>query len=136
MHTPCETVLTLYSMLIGNVELFRKVSPWFFNIVIPAGEIQYFLRHTVVVKNGDETHKVTHILAFVLWYKLHPQCKDYFGLSSQVCLQHYEDCSAASFMPVSRISHRCAASKVKYNLGTIGSESVVIVAPLERQFNM
>ena len=97
------------------------------------GEIQYFLRHTLHLKD----RVVTYILAYVLWFKPHPHCRDYFGPPIQVCLQDYESPSPASFVPVGRISHRCASASIKYNLKTAnGHERVFVVMPLERQFIM
>ena len=106
-------------------------------MILLIGEIQYFLKHTLHLKNGDCQETVTYILAHVLWFKPLPNCRDYFGPPIQVCLQDYESYSSASFVPVAQISHSCASASIKYNLKTAnGQERVVVVVPLERQFTM
>ena len=78
------------------------------------------MKHTIeIVSEGGKKQFQQHTLAYVGWLMPHFHKSDYFGPSNQVCLQDYEDVSPAAFLLVGRISNRCAAAEVRYNLETI-----------------
>jgi len=95
---------------------------------IRVGCVQYFLKHTLSVIEDGRTQHMEHIFAYVMWKKLH-SCFDYFGKSAIVNEDEYDTTGPNNFIPVQRITHRCAHTRMKLNLQGF-NETVYIVCPI------
>ena len=73
------------------------------------GKILFFLKHRITIQSNNQTNTYCSLLAFVGWYKIHPE-KDY--LLSQITLWSPDHepiwSSFINFIPISRIAYRCA----------------------------
>ena len=100
------------------------------------GEVQYFIKHTIKVVSIDSSSQVneTHIFAYVYWKKTHPH-HNWFGISATVCSDLDEDPCACCFIPVQRISARCAFTCLPVKFST-HTETVFIACPIPLKYNI
>ena len=76
------------------------------------GCVHYYIKHNVLVKHHGKELSLTMYLAYVLWFKKHPE-KHHFHLPNTVWYPDYVSFSEASFMPVSRIACRCMKGELE-----------------------
>ena len=96
------------------------------------GVVQYFVRNKVTISDSDTTDEnVEHAFAYVKWKKLHPKF-DWFGQSATVCINDTEE---SNFLPVQRISCRCAHVLLPVKFET-HEENVFIACPLPIRYYM
>ena len=99
------------------------------------GNVQYFLKHTVTLeKQNKETVTLHTFLAYIGWYKPHPEAK---FLHSPISLYNLwypeiEPLSAASFMPINRVACQCAQVQayMKFPERPYNNGEVVIIIPI------
>ena len=79
------------------------------------GVVQYFIQHSAEFYkdqgSSSETEKLPHLFCYVHWKKEHPKA-NWFGISAIVCDDCFETPDACSFMPVQRITNKCAFAKL------------------------
>jgi len=92
------------------------------------GCAQHFIAHELSYNKNGKSHKMQHIFAFVVWKRCH-RYYDHFGQSAIVCEDTDDNSGPSNFLPVQRISHRCAYSEIKYNLQGF-EETVLIACPI------
>lgn len=90
------------------------------------GVIQYFLIHYFSSAEVDEER---HIFAYVKWKQPHRH-QSYFGKSAIVSEDQFEVTDACCFLPVQRISNRCAYALLTVSFPDI-TERVFVACPLE-----
>ena len=94
------------------------------------GVIQHFIHHSLSVHcDSDVDKSIPHIFAYVKWFKKH-RSFDFFGSSATVVTEDFEPFSPFSFIPVQRISNRCAHGSLSIDFGKGFEENVVVVIPL------
>ena len=98
------------------------------------GVVQYFLKHETMIKNTIESKTVVHVFAYVNWKQNHPNV-DWFGISSTVCLDMFENESCSSFIPIQRISCRCAHVLTEINFDNC-IETVFIACPVPIHYSL
>ena len=104
------------------------------------GEIQHFLLHTVHLTHQQDlmpVKKVCHLLAYVLWKKVH-RYPLWFGMDSLLSSCDHEPPSAASFIPITNIQGRCAHATLKVQFDDDAShtpENVFVAVPLRFQIS-
>ena len=96
------------------------------------GNVQYSLKHTVTLEKQSKEMVTLHtFLAYIGWYKPHPEAK---FLHSPISLWYpeIEPLSTASFVPINRVACQCAQVQAymrfpdrPYNNG----EVVIIIRP-------
>ena len=82
------------------------------------GVVQYFIHHSVefyVHHAGGETEKLQHLFCYVYWKKQHPNA-NWFGISAVVCDDCFESPEACCFIPIQRITNKCAFAKQNVKL--------------------
>ena len=90
------------------------------------GCIQHFITLELSYNKNGKSHKMQHIFVFVLWKRYHC-CYDHFHFF--VC-ENTDDISGPSnFLPIQRISHRCAYCEIKCNIQGF-EETVFIACPI------
>lgn len=101
------------------------------------GKVTYFLEHFVkITDQSGNTQKKTHIFCRVLWYQYH-NYKDFFGSSAVVCTKLFEVEGPVCFLPLTRVSNRCAAGEIKVDFGPpLGNDHVFIAIPLQFDYNV
>ncbi len=92
------------------------------------GEVQYFLKHVVTFERNGTKDTIEHIFAYVYWKKKHPS-EDWFGTSATICTDLYE-LNGNSFLPVQRISCRCAHATLKVQFDSHTPDSVFVACPI------
>lgn len=98
------------------------------------GVIQYFLKHTVSMKDKcGRTKDFHHILCDVKWFISHPE-SHWFGTSAVITHAFEEGVSPTRFMPVQRIACRCAHAIMTLDLPH-GNEKVFVAIPIVRNFH-
>ena len=117
-----------------TVEEFRRHTS-----ELRVGVIQYFLLHIVYLTHHDlmPVKKVCHLLAYVLWKKVH-RYPLWFGMDSLLSSCDHEPPSAASFIPVGRIQCRCAHTTMHVQFDDDVShtpEKVFVTVPLRYQIS-
>ena len=78
-----------------------------------AGRIEFFLKHDIVLKKGEDEILIQPMLAFVSWYKMHPEI-NYFLTPVSLWSTDFEPMNTASFIPVNRIAARCAQAQIHF----------------------
>ena len=97
----------------------------------------YFLRHSVKLTDTDNRqYKKIHIFCRVLWYQYHTH-PEYFGSSAIVCTKNFEVEGPCCFLPLARISNRCAAGEIEIDFPPpLGTDNVFIAIPIPFNFNV
>lgn len=97
------------------------------------GSVQYYIKHTITVTHNGEKLLMTSYLAFVKWYKKHPE-KNYFHPPNTIWYPDYAPPSQASFMPISRIACRCMQDEFELSIPDRphNNGKVVVVNPISR----
>lgn len=100
------------------------------------GVIQFFIQHSYsyCTSGNSEVKKEEHIFAYVRWKEIHP-CHDYYGVSATVCIDMFEPLNSCCFLPVQRISSRCAYIILPVNLNNI-TETVFIACPIPLKYSL
>ena len=100
------------------------------------GIIRCLIHHTIrVIPQGtsEETPiPLEHVLAQVEWYESHPE-RNFFGESVIVVSTISHGLTRTSFMPVSRITARCAYIKTSYRFN-YGYDEIMNCVPLYKSF--
>ena len=91
------------------------------------GVIQYYIQHTVSFSTNVD-RQINHVFAYVLWKEKHPN-EDYFGVSATVCFDHFCLPSACSYLPVQRISSKCAHAIQPLTFNSV-TENLFVACPL------
>ena len=96
------------------------------------GEVMYYCRNTVTFKDSTGVQVTKYFtLAYVRWIQKHSKAH-HFGSSAIVCIKNsFESFSMCSFIPISRISCKCATTSVDIN-----DESVYVACPLPINYNL
>ena len=108
------------------------------------GEIQYFLKTKISFTTANpslefETSSRTCtsldlVLAYVHWYKMHRN-ENWYGSSFSVCDRIAPKIiNSLNFLPLQRITARCAHIRLKVDFGDI-IEDVLVACHLPLQFN-
>ena len=101
------------------------------------GLITSFLRHVIkIVPQGTcdmQQQELSHVLATVKWYEPH-SFTSYLRPSVVIMSSIFSPFSCASFMPVSRISARCAYLETTFNF-SYGDDKIVVCVPLHKKFH-
>ena len=74
------------------------------------GQVQYYIKHNVVLKRSSEEIPMSFLLAFTEWYKQHPE-KNYLLSPVTLWSPNFVCISEASFLPICRIAGRCMQLK-------------------------
>ena len=101
------------------------------------GKILYFLKHTVkLIDTNKRQYKKTHIFCRVQWYQYH-NYPEYFGSSAIVCTNIYEVEGPCCFLPLARVSNRCAAGEIEIDFDPpLGTDKVFVAIPLPFNYNV
>lgn len=102
------------------------------------GRIVYFMKHCVSLKDtaSDSILKKTHIFCRVQWHQYHTH-PTYFGSSAIVCTNLTETEDLCCFLPLKRISSRCAVGNMKIDFGPpLGEDSALVAIPLILNYNI
>lgn len=96
------------------------------------GQVMYYCRNIVIFRDSNGAKTTKHFtLAYVKWILKHSKPR-YFGSSATVCINNlFEPTSMFSFIPISRISCRCATTIID-----IDDESVYVACPLPINYNL
>ena len=96
------------------------------------GEVQYFLKVDVIQQyelEADNAKIMNHTLAFVHWRK--PYEQDIFPNEiARICETTYQARCKWNFLPVWRISNRCAHITAPFTFSSFCTETVTIACPL------
>lgn len=96
------------------------------------GNVNYFLKHKIIIKKDEKDICVQSLLAHVSWYKEHEE-QNYYHFPITIWSHYVEPLSFGSFIPISRILCRCA--QIETNMNFIerphNNGQVVIVIPSE-----
>lgn len=86
--------------------------------------------HKIIFHDESNTETEEHkiVYAYVLWKKLHPQSA-FFGVSSTVSTDLFEESAACCFLPVQRIACLAAHALIPVDFGSI-KESVFVSSPI------
>ena len=84
------------------------------------GQVQYYIKHNVVLKRSSEETPMSFLLTFTEWYKQHPE-KNYLLSPVTLWSPDFVRISEASFLPICRIVGRCMQLKIsmKFSRETI-----------------
>lgn len=96
------------------------------------GCIKYFFKHNVTIeKDSGEKESFQSLLAYVGWYKSHPE-KNFIPSPVTLWWPEYEPLCAASFIPICRIASRCAQAKVymEFTARPYNSGQTIVIIPL------
>ena len=101
------------------------------------GVVQYFILHTIEffkvnmdgTTSNQETEKLKHLFCFVHWKKKHPRA-NWHGISAVLCDDSFELPDACCFIPIQRISNKCAFVKIKIQFSESYEDSVFVACPL------
>lgn len=103
---------------------------------LQVGQITGFIKHTIVISEGDCDVKKNHIFCQVQWYIKHHQT-GYFGTSAIVCTPITYAANSASYMPIQRISHRCSYAKLPVTIPPRHvSEELLVAVPINSNFSL
>ena len=94
--------------------------------------VRYFLKHTLTIeRDNKEMVSIQSYLAFVEWYKPHPE-REYLQRPVSLWYPDLEPLSIASFMPINRIACRCAQSQAQFEFieRPHNNGQVVIIIPI------
>ena len=97
------------------------------------GCIKFFFKHNVALHTQNGERKcIESLLAYIGWYKVHPE-RNFIPLLATLWYPESEPLCADSFIPISRISSRCAQAEVFMNFPQrpYNSGKVVVIIPLE-----
>ena len=96
------------------------------------GNVNYFLKHKITLKQGDKDVQVHSYLAYVRWYKEHEE-QHYLHSPITIWSVDVEPLSFTSFMPISRILCRCAQVQIQMTFSErpCNSGQVIIIIPTE-----
>ena len=104
------------------------------------GVVQYYIKHTIsltyVYSTPEEsrTYHFDHVFARVAWKQKHPN-EDHFGISATVCFDLFESSNACTFLPVQRISCRCAHAVLPIEIAHI-TENLFVACPLPIKYSL
>ena len=97
------------------------------------GQIQYYIKHNVVVEDPSNGAKSTtsFLLAFVGWYKHHPE-KHFLLSPVTLWCPDFVPMNESSFIPVCRIAGRCmqTVSRMDFPERPYNSGNTVIITPI------
>ena len=103
---------------------------------LAVGQIQYFLKHDLVVEN-DVVLKKENIFAFVRWYKKHALHHNWFGSTALVFYPEFEPDSPYSFLPIQLISSLCIYGNLELCFSDEGiPENCVVATPTTTKHNV
>jgi len=92
------------------------------------GNIDDIITVEAAICRYGKKKKVVHHLAYVTWFKLHPE-KDHYGKPVTVWQVATEPPGPASYMPLQRIKSVCVNTTQVVDFGRL-NENVLVVAPL------
>ena len=84
--------------------------------------------HTSTETGNMSTNELTHILCYFYWKKFHPNAT-WYRISATVCTDLAEEPDSCCFMPIQRISSRCALATLPVNFSTY-KETVFVAYPI------
>ena len=95
------------------------------------GYVHYFLKHTIKLENQGKILSIKTFLAFVGWYKSHPE-RNHFLSPLTLWSSDYEPLNLASFMPINRILCRCANihTRMEFKDRPYNNGEAVIIIPI------
>ena len=96
------------------------------------GNVIYFLKHKIILKQDEKDICVQSLLAYVGWYKTHEE-KNYLHFPITIWSHDIEPLCFASFIPISRILCRCAQieTNMTFSERPYNNGKVVIIIPTE-----
>ena len=89
------------------------------------------LKQKITVMDLDDT--VEHILAFVHWYKKHPE-QMYFGSSAHVLRNDFELGGTICYIHIQRFNSRMCYGNIKINPSAATAEDVSVAIPIPVKF--
>ena len=102
------------------------------------GIVQYYLMHSITMSYNDSVdasaETFPHLFCYVRWKKIHPQAM-WCGVSATISSELMETPDACSFLPVQRISYRCAHAYLKMDFFT-HQETVLITCPIPLKYSL
>ena len=95
------------------------------------GCVQFYIKHNVRLGRNDDQFTETFYLAYVRWYKVHPE-KTYFRPPNTLWYPDYVGLSEGSFIPISRIATRCAQKELQLSIAERPHHNgkVVLICPI------
>ena len=95
------------------------------------GCVQFYMKHNVMLEKNNKHFTETFYLAYVRWYKQHPE-KAHFRSPNTVWYPDHVDLSESSFIPISRIATRCAQKELELFVPDRPhhSEKAILICPL------
>ena len=102
-----------------------------------AGKVIYFLKHSIkLIDPNKKLQKKSHIFCRVQWYQYHSH-PEFFGSSAIVCTKLIEVEGPCCFLPLARVSNRCAAGELQIDFGPpLRTDRVFVAIPLPFNFNV
>ena len=100
-------------------------SPQHTQLQLRIGHIQYMLKHKATIQN--ET--VEHIVAYVHWFKKHPE-EMYFGSSAYVVRNDFYQHTTFCYIPIQRLNARMCFGKTTIYPASPNSENVTVAIPV------
>ncbi|XP_065892610.1 uncharacterized protein [Dysidea avara] len=96
------------------------------------GRIQKIIRHSTKASGSlVERH---HVFCMVEWYNKH-RTENWYGTSATICTNITNSENSCSYLPIQRISHRCAYGNLKVIIPPRVSEEEIFVAiPIDLKF--
>ena len=123
-----SSVISAYWPSTGN-ELCNRLS-------LSLGQVQFYIKHRIIFTDQlqvDEALEFT--FAYVHWYIQHEHW-DWFGSNCFVCYPSFHTPSVMSFIPLSRISSKCAFGSYSGNFGDGLHQTVFIAIPIQSSFTV
>ena len=98
------------------------------------GHVKFFFRHNIMLEKTDKDKvSVQALLAYIEWYKQHPE-KKCFHPPTTLWYPDFEPTSDASFMPINRITCRCAQSQtyMTFSERPYNNGQAIVIIPIDK----
>lgn len=91
------------------------------------------MKHYITIQQNNEMKTYCSLLAFVGWYKIHPE-KNYILSPITIWSPEYEPTGSASFIPISRIAYRCAQvqTHMEFKERSYNNGQIVVIIPINK----
>ena len=104
------------------------------NMEKQVGRIQQIIHHTITIFCSGKLEKRHHIFCFMEWYIKHSQ-ENWYGTSATMCTNIRYTESSCSYLPIQRISDRCAYGNLNITIPPRNSsEEVFVTIPINLKF--
>ena len=98
------------------------------------GQIQKIIRHSTKSFYRGSIEERHHVFCIIEWYIKH-NSDNWYGTSAMTCTNITYTESSCSFLPIQRISHRCAYGNLKVIIPPrVSEEDIFVAIPIDLKF--